>query len=69
MIAGVFQCSDLSARDIMIPRSQMDVIDISKPIEEWMPAELSTAHSRFPAIEGERDKVLGIFLATDVLRR
>jgi Mg2+/Co2+ transporter CorC len=37
MIEGVFQVSDLSARDIMVPRSQMDVIDISKPIEEWMP--------------------------------
>src|SRR4249920_2527366 len=35
MIEGVFQVSDLSARDIMVPRSQMDVIDISKPIEEW----------------------------------
>ncbi len=68
MIEGVFQVSDLSARDIMIPRSQMDVIDISKPIEEWMPHVLSTAHSRFPAIEGERDKVVGILLAKDLLR-
>jgi magnesium and cobalt transporter len=68
MIEGVFQVSDLSARDIMIPRSQMDVIDLSKPIEEWMPHVLSTAHSRFPAIEGERDKVIGILLAKDLLR-
>ena len=68
MIEGVFQVSDLCARDIMIPRSQMDVIDISKPIEEWMPEVLSTAHSRFPAIEGERDKVIGILLAKDLLR-
>src|ERR1044071_1401214 len=52
MIEGVFQVSDLSARDIMVPRSQMDVIDLSKPIEEWMPQVLATAHSRFPAIEG-----------------
>jgi magnesium and cobalt transporter len=48
MIEGVFQVSDLSARDIMIPRSQMDVIDIAKPIEEWLPTVLQTAHSRFP---------------------
>jgi magnesium and cobalt transporter len=68
MIEGVFQVSDLSARDIMVPRSQMDVIDISKPIEEWMPSVLETAHSRFPAIEGERDKVIGILLAKDLLR-
>ncbi|MQR01834.1 HlyC/CorC family transporter [Glaciimonas soli] len=68
MIEGVFQVSDLSARDIMVPRSQMDVIDITKPIEEWMPEVLSTAHSRFPAIEGERDKVIGVLLAKDLLR-
>ena len=68
MIEGVFQVSDLSARDIMVPRSQMDVIDISRPIEEWMPIVLETAHSRFPAIEGERDKVIGILLAKDLLR-
>lgn len=68
MIEGVFQVSDLSAGDIMIPRSQMDVIDINKPIEEWMPSVLATAHSRFPAVEGERDKVVGILLAKDLLR-
>ncbi|MBI1891008.1 MAG: CBS domain-containing protein [Burkholderiales bacterium] len=68
MIEGVFQVSDLSARDIMVPRSQMDVVDISKPIEEWMPIVLQTAHSRFPAVDGDRDKVVGILLAKDLLR-
>jgi magnesium and cobalt transporter len=68
MIEGVFQVSDLTARDIMIPRPQMDVIDISKPIDEWMPLVLETGHSRFPAVDGERDKVVGILLAKDFLR-
>lgn len=68
MIEGVFQVSDLCARDIMVPRSQMDVIDISKPIAEWMPEVLDTAHSRFPAVDGDRDKVLGILMAKDLLR-
>jgi magnesium and cobalt transporter len=68
MIEGVFQVSDLAARDIMIPRSQMDAVDISKPIEEWLPMVLETAHSRFPAVEGDRDKVIGILLAKDLLR-
>ena len=68
MIEGVFQVSDLAARDIMIPRAQMDVVDISKPIEEWMPMVLETAHSRFPAVDGDRDKVIGILLAKDLLR-
>jgi magnesium and cobalt transporter len=68
MIEGVFQVSDLSARDIMVPRSQVDMVDISKPIEEWMPLVLETAHSRFPAVDGERDRVVGILLAKDLLR-
>jgi magnesium and cobalt transporter len=68
MIEGVFQVSELCARDIMVPRAQMDVIDITKPIEEWMPVVISTAHSRFPAVDGSRDKVVGILLAKDLLR-
>jgi len=68
MIEGVFQVSDLSASDIMVPRSQMDVVDIDKPIEEWLPMVLETAHSRFPAVSGERDRVIGILLAKDLLR-
>ncbi len=68
MIEGVFQVSDLAARDIMVPRSQMDVVDIAKPIEDWLPMVLETAHSRFPAVDGDRDKVVGILLAKDLLR-
>lgn len=68
MIEGVFQVSELAARDIMVPRSQLDMVDITKPIEEWLPMVLETAHSRFPAIEGERDRVVGILLAKDLLR-
>ena len=68
MIEGVFQVADLAARDIMIPRSQMDVVDLAKPIDEWIPMVLETAHSRFPAIDGDRDKVVGILLAKDLLR-
>lgn len=68
MIEGVFQVSDLAVRDIMVPRLQMDVIDITKPIETWMPNVLATAHSRFPAIEIEHDKIIGILLAKDLLR-
>lgn len=68
MIEGVFQVSDLAARDIMVPRSQMDAVDIAKPIEDWLPMVLATAHSRFPAVDGDRDKVVGILLAKDLLR-
>ncbi len=68
MIEGVFQVSDLCAGDIMVPRSQMDVIDVTKPIKEWMPEVLDAGHSRFPVVDGERDKVIGILLAKDLLR-
>jgi magnesium and cobalt transporter len=68
MIEGVFQVSDLCARDIMVPRAQMDVIDITKPIDEWMPEAIAAAHSRFPVVEGNRDKIIGILMAKDLLR-
>jgi magnesium and cobalt transporter len=68
MIEGVFKMGELSAGDIMIPRPQVDVVDISQPVSEWLPFVLKTAHSRFPAVDGERDKIVGILLAKDLLR-
>lgn len=68
MIEGVFQVSELCARDIMVPRSQMDVIDITRPMDVWIPDAIAAAHSRFPVIEGNRDKVIGILMAKDLLR-
>jgi len=68
MIEGVFQVSDLYTRDIMVPRSQMDMIDISAPVADWMPQVLETSHSRFPVFDSERDNVIGILLAKDLLR-
>jgi len=68
MIEGVLQVSELRARDLMIPRPQMDVIDISEPPARWIPFVIDTAHSRFPVIDGNRDHVIGILLAKDLLR-
>lgn len=68
MIEGVMQVSELSARDILVPRSQMDVIDIAQSPEEFIPFVIQTAHSRFPVIEGDRDHVIGVLLAKDLLR-
>lgn len=68
MIQGVFQVSELAARDIMVPRSQMYVIDITQPIEEWIHLVLETAHSRFPVVEGDLEKIEGILLSKDLLR-
>lgn len=68
MIEGVLQVSELVARDIMLPRAQMDVIDITEPPERFVPFVIRTAHSRFPVVEGERDNVIGILHAKDLLR-
>jgi len=68
MIEGVMQVSELSVRDVMVPRSQMDVIDIAQSPEEFIPHVIATAHSRFPVIESDRDHVIGILLAKDMLR-
>ncbi|SER63207.1 magnesium and cobalt transporter [Nitrosomonas sp. Nm51] len=68
MIEGVMQVSEMQARDIMIPRSQMDVIDIDQTPDEFIPFVIETAHSRFPVIEGSEDNVIGIMLAKDLLR-
>lgn len=68
MIEGALQVAELKARDIMIPRSQMDVVDIALSPEEFIPFVIQTSHSRFPVIEGGRDKVIGVLLAKDLLR-
>ncbi len=68
MIEGVLQVSEMQVRDIMIPRSQMDVIDISEPPEAFIPRVIETAHSRFPVIEDNKNDVIGILLAKDLLR-
>ncbi|NOT14101.1 MAG: CBS domain-containing protein [Methylotenera sp.] len=68
MIEGVLQVSEMQVRDIMIPRSQMDVIDITDPPEDFIPHVIETAHSRFPVIEDNKNDVIGILLAKDLLR-
>ena len=68
MIEGVMNVSEMQARNIMIPRAQMDVIDISESPEKFIPFVIETAHSRFPVIEGGHDNVIGILLAKDLLR-
>ena len=68
MIEGVMQVSEMQVRDIMIPRSQMDVIDITDPPEKFIPFVIETAHSRFPVIGENKDDVIGILLAKDLLR-
>ena len=68
MMEGVIQVSERQVREIMLPRAQMDVIDISEPPEQFIPFVVETAHSRFPVIDGNKDNIIGILLAKDLLR-
>ena len=68
MIEGALTVSEMPVRDIMIPRAQMDVIDIHQRVEEFISQVISTAHSRFPVIDQNRDDVIGVLLAKDLLR-
>src|ERR1035437_3189879 len=68
MMEGVMQVSERQVREIMIPRAQMDVIDISQPPEKFIPYVIETAHSRFPVTDGNKDNIIGILLAKDLLR-
>jgi len=67
MIEGVMQVSELRVRDIMIPRSQMVVVPREAELDTILPLVIEFAHSRFPVIEEDRSKVVGILLAKDLL--
>ncbi|HEY0878550.1 MAG TPA: transporter associated domain-containing protein [Zeimonas sp.] len=68
MIEGVLQVSELTARDVMVPRAEMDVLDISQPPAVFLPKVIATGHSRYPVVEGDRDNVVGILHAKSLLR-
>jgi magnesium and cobalt transporter len=68
IIEGALTVSEMQVRDIMIPRAQVDFIDINDPVESFVSQVMSTAHSRFPVIDQNRDDVIGVLLAKDLLR-
>ena len=67
-IERVIHVSELRVRDVMLPRSQMVVVNRDSSPEEILPHVVESAHSRFPVIDGDRDHVIGILLAKDLLR-
>jgi magnesium and cobalt transporter len=68
IIEGALTVSEMAVRDIMIPRAQVDFIDINEPVETFVKQVIGTAHSRFPVIDQNRDDVIGVLLAKDLLR-
>jgi magnesium and cobalt transporter len=68
MMEGVLQVSAIQVRDVMVPRSQMVVVQREDPPERILPAVIESGHSRFPVVGEDRDEVVGILLAKDLLR-
>ena len=68
MLSGVLEVSETQVREVMVPRSQMIVIDIEDEFNDTLKLIVESGHSRFPVIGEDRDEVLGILLAKDLLR-
>ena len=69
MIEGVFKVSEIQVREIMIPRSHITVVDISDDITDIIKKVTSSGHSRFPVIDDNKDEIIGVLLAKDLLKR
>jgi len=68
MLEGVLSVGELQVRDIMVPRSQMTVLGRDDSPDRLVPVVIESGHSRFPVIGDDRDQVVGILLAKDLLR-
>jgi magnesium and cobalt transporter len=68
MLEGVLRMADMTAGDILVAAPRMDLISIDAPFDELLSVVIETAHSRFPVYEGERDNIIGILMAKDLLK-
>jgi magnesium and cobalt transporter len=68
MLQGVLEVAETQVREVMVPRSQMVVIERNQSLDEMLRVIVDSGHSRFPVIGEDRDEVLGILLAKDLLR-
>lgn len=68
MLEGVIRMADMSAGDVMVAATRMDVLNINAPFDELLHYVIDTAHSRFPVYEGERENIIGILMAKDLLK-
>ena len=68
MLTGVLEVAETQVREVMIPRSQMIVIERDQDLDEMLSTIIDSGHSRFPVIGEDRDEVIGVLLAKDLLR-
>jgi len=69
MLEGVLKLSEMSAGDVMVAAPRMDLLNIDADFDDLLNVVIDTAHSRFPVYEGNRDNIIGILLAKDLLKR
>ena len=68
MLEGVIRMADMSAGDVMVAAPRMDQLDIAAAYDELLALVIDTGHSRFPVYEGQRENVIGILMAKDLLK-
>ena len=68
MLERVIRMADMTASDVMVAAPRMDLINIDAPLDELMNMVIHTAHSRFPVYHGERENIIGILMAKDLLK-
>jgi magnesium and cobalt transporter len=68
MLEGVLRMADMTAGDVMVPAPHMDLLDIASDYDELLGVVIGTAHSRFPVYDGERENIIGILMAKDLLK-
>lgn len=68
MLEGVIRMADQTAGDVMVAAPRMDMINIDSPYDDILHVVIDTAHSRFPVYEDERENIIGILLAKDLLK-
>ena len=68
MLERVIRMADMSAGEVMVAAPRMDLVNIDAPFEEILHQVITTAHSRFPVYQGERENIIGILMAKDLLK-
>lgn len=68
MLEGVIRMADMTAGDVLVPATRMDLVDIQAPFDELLNTVIDTGHSRFPVYDGERENIIGILMAKDLLK-
>ncbi|MBE7366940.1 HlyC/CorC family transporter [Ramlibacter pallidus] len=68
MLEGVIRMAELTAGDVMVAAPRMDLVNIDAPYEDILHLVINTAHSRFPVYEGDRENIIGILMAKDLLK-